>query len=188
MGLKFVSMEFTDINKNLNNGNNTPGVRQVIYYAPHKDVASWPTAPSGDIANLEAAATLTGDIQMKSGKRMYPFYTTEDTCEVDLGLVGEADNRSNEPKVRFFHPGLHKKLLGFLNVTKNEDMVFIVVDNEGQQYIFGDEHRPATFSSNPDGAGTGKDGGGKRGISFEYKYRVKSLYVYEGSIPLTPAE
>jgi hypothetical protein len=51
-------LEFTDINKNLPNGQNTDGLTLEIYFGFHADVLTWPTAPVTP-ATLAANAVLT---------------------------------------------------------------------------------------------------------------------------------
>jgi hypothetical protein len=59
--------------------------------------------------------------------------------------------------LHIFSPGLDKKLLGFMNATKNEDLVLIAQDSAGQNYLLGCEIWPA------------------------------NMHTYTGSIPLTEA-
>ncbi len=180
-------MDFVDIDKNLNNGNNMGGIAQVAYFAKWEDVSTWPTVPDEDAADLEANGTLTGDLVMKAGKKMNSIYITDDTGEFSIEPVGETDGMSFVQHLGLFNPGLKKKLLGFMNYAKNENLVFIVKDNDGQYYLMGDDTRPATYAGAPDGAGTGKETSARRGISMEFVYKTKGNYTYTGVIPLTEA-
>lgn len=177
-------MEFTDINKNLTNGQNMGGIAQVVYFGLWDDVETWPTKPAAP-ATLVANAVLTGDLVMKAGKRMFEMYLTDDTGEFEIEPVGESDGKSFVEHLRLFHPGLKTKILGFMNAVKNENMVFIVKDNDDQYYLMGDDTRPATYAGSPDGSGTSKETAGRRGMSFEFVYKTANVYTYAGSIPLT---
>lgn len=179
-------MEFTNIDKNLNNGQNMGGIAQVVYYGAWADVESWPTVPSNP-ATIEENGTLTGNLTMKAGKQLFEMYITDDTGEFEIEPVGEKDGKSFVAHLRLFNPGLKKKLLGFINWAKNENLVFIVKDNDGQYYLMGDETRPATYEGAPDGAGTGRETAARRGISMEFVYKTANAYTYTGVIPLTPA-
>lgn len=179
-------MEFTDINKNLPNGENMGGITQKVYFGLWADVATWPTKPTTP-ADLEANATLTGDLTMKAGKRLFELYITDDTGEFNIESVGEVDGKSFVQHLTFFHPGLQKKILGFMNAAKNDNLVFIVVDAEGQKYLMGDSMRPATYQGAPDGNGTGKETAARKGMSAEFTYKTPNNYVYGGSVPLTEA-
>ena len=179
-------MDFTNIDKNLNNGQNMGGIAQKVYYAAWADVESWPTKPTAP-ATIEENGTLTGNLVMKTGKQLFEIYITDDTGEFEIEPVGEKDGKSFVEHLRLFNPGLKKKLLGFINWAKNENMVFVVLDNDGQYYLMGDDTRPATYEGAPDGAGTSRETAGRRGISMEFTYKTANVYTYTGTIPLTPA-
>jgi len=179
-------MNFLDIEKALVNGENMGGTAQLVYFGLHADVATWPTKPSSP-ADISANGALTGDVIMKPGKKMFAMYLTDDTGEFRIEPVGEPDGKSSVLRLLFFHPGLGEKILGYLNATKNENMVFIVPDNNGAKFLMGDELRPAFFVGGGDGQGTGKETAARRGIGFEYAYKTANVYQYKGAIPLTEA-
>ena len=179
-------MEFTDLNKNLVNGENMGGIAQTVYFGLHDDVATFPTKPAAP-ATLEAAGVLTGDIVMKTGKKMFKMYLTDDTGEFQIEPVGPKDGKSYVLHLKLFHPGLSKKVLGFMNATKNENLVFVVPDNNGNSYVMGDALRPATYEGPGDGAGTGKATADARGIGMEFTYKTSNVFVYDGNVPLTEA-
>ncbi len=179
-------MEFTNINKNLVNGENMGGLKQLIFFGLWDDVETFPTRPTTP-ATTEENAVLTGELVMKTGKNLFSMYITDDTGEFSIEQVGETDGKSFVEKLSLFHPGLQKSILGFMNSTKNENLVLIATDSDGQQYLMGDAMRPAVFSGSPDGAGTAKETAGRKGVSMEFSYKTSNVYVYEGAIPLTPA-
>ena len=74
-----------------------------------------------------------------------------------------------------------------LRKRKDCGQLFLVVDNDGQKYIMGDELRPAVYAGSPDGLGTGKDSAARKGMSFEFTYKTSNVYAYTGNIPLTEA-
>ena len=179
-------MELTDINKNLPLGENMGGIKQTIYFGLWEDVETWPTKPAAP-ATLDENAVLTGELTMKVGKRMFSMYITDDTGEFSIESVGEVDGKSFVEHLTLFHPGLQKSILGFINSTKNSNLVLIATDSEGQQYLMGDSMRPAIYQGAPDGGGTAKETAGRKGMSMEFTYKTGNAYVYEGSIPLTVA-
>lgn len=179
-------IDFTDINKNLPDGENMGGLVQKVYFGYHADVLTWPTKPvPGVSTTLEASATLTGELVMKAGKRLFELYITDDTGEYKIEPVGELDGKSFVAHLTLFHPGLQKKILGFMNAAKNESLVFVVMDSDGQKYIMGDAMRPAIYAGAPDGAGTGKETTTRKGISMEFTYKTANMHVYTGGIPST---
>ena len=178
-------MDFADIGKLLTDGKNLGGLAQRIYFGLWMDVKTWPTEPTSP-ATLELAGAFTGDIEMKAGKRMFALYTTEDAAKLDINVIGSEAGKGYELLLHVFAPGLHKKLLGFMNATKNEDLVFIAKDSAGQNYLLGCEIRSAKFSAS-DGSGTGSTTDGRRGFGMTFAFRAANIYVYDGVIPLTEA-
>jgi hypothetical protein len=179
-------MEFTDISKDLTDGANMGGLIQEVYFGYHDDVLTWPTKPAAPLTP-EANSILTGDIVMKPGKKLFSLYITDDTGEFLIEPVGSLDGKSFVEHLTFFHPGLKRKILGFMNASKNENMVFIVKDNDEQMYLMGDALRSAKYQGAPDGSGTSKETSGRRGISAEFTYKTPNVYIYTGAIPLTLA-
>ena len=177
-------MDLTDIHKDLNNGENMGGIAQIVYFGFHSDVDSWPTRPS-EPATLEANGALAGDVTMKSTKKMFELYITDDTGEFEIEPVGEKDGKSFVLHLRLFHPGLKNRILGFINAAKNENLVFIVPDNNGHKFLMGDALRPATYEGADENSGTGKETAGRRGIGMHFTYKTSSVYNYEGNVPLT---
>jgi len=177
-------IDFSDITKNLLNGDNMGGIMQIVYFGLYDDVDTWPTktvAPT----TLATAANLTGDLEMKAGKKMYQLYLTDDTGEFKCEMVGEIDGHSFVYHLSVFHPGMQDKVVGFLNAIKNENLVFIMIDSDGQKYVMGDALRPAILASSPDGIGTGKTTAARKGVSMEFTAKTPRIHIYTGNIPLT---
>jgi len=179
-------IDFTDIDKNLPNGDNMGGLTQVVYFGYYADVETFPIPPVNPTTLLLASA-LTGELVMKPGKRLWKMYITDDTGEYKMELVGEIDGHSFVNHLSLFHPGLQETILGFMRAAKNENLVFIVIDSDGQKYVMGDALRAAVLSSSPDGAGTGKTTAARKGISLEFTYKTNNQFVYKGTLPLTEA-
>ena len=179
-------MEFTDINKNLPNGSNMGGITQKIYYGFQEDVKTWPTKPE-ESATLEESSILTGSLVMKTGKRMFEMYITDDTGEFNIESVGELDAKSFVQHLKFFHPGLQATIISFMNAVKNRNLIFVVQDSDGQFYLMGDAMRAAIYQGSPDGNGTGKTTADRKGMSAEFTYKTSNVYIYTGTVPLTIA-
>lgn len=170
-------MDFVTIDKNLPNGENMGGLAQNCIFGFWKDVLTWPTAPTNP-ANIEMDGALTGSVVMKPEKRAFLFYSTEDTSELKTPIVGEVDGKSFEMQLTIFNPGLKKKILGFMNSAKNENLFFIVQDSDGQWYLLGDSKRAAKFESGE--GGTGKATTDRKGVTLNFKFKTNNLRVYVG--------
>jgi hypothetical protein len=172
-------IDFVNIDKNLPGGENMGGLAQNCIFGYWNDVQAWPTAPAAP-ANIEADGVLTGDVIMKAGKRAFTFYSTDDTSELKMNPVGEVDGKSFEMVLTIFNPGLKKKILGFMNAAKNENLFFIVQDSDGQYYLLGDSLRAAKYDSGE--VGTGKATSDRKGVTLTFKFKTNNLRVYEGDV------
>lgn len=181
-----MTFNFTDIDKNLVDGQNMGGIAQVVYFAFHADVETWPAKPVSP-ANPEALGKITENVVMKTGKKFFQMYVTDDTGEFEIETVGEKDGKSFVLHLRLFHPGLQDKILGFINAAKNENLVFIVPDNNNQKFLMGDALRPVTYEGSDEAAGTSKETAGRRGLGMHFNYKTANVYDYQGDVPLTEA-
>jgi hypothetical protein len=172
-------IDFVTIDKNLPNGENMGGLAQNCIFGYWDDVAQWPTAPANP-ANIEANGQLTGDVIMKAGKKAFSFYSTEDTSELKTNPVGEVDGKSFEMVLTIFNPGLKKKILGFMNAAKNENLFLIATDSDGQHYLLGDALRAAKFDTGE--GGTGKATSDRKGVTLTFKFKTNNLRVYVGDV------
>lgn len=179
-----MAVDFENIEKNLPDGQNMGGLPQVVYYALYSSVLSWPERPSSVTADmtLEKMGELDGDLKMKANQRMYSFYITDGEGKLDFEGVGETDGKSCVMKLRVYQPGLQSKLLGLVNLAKNESLVFLVPDNNGNLFLMGDELRAAVLDS-IDGMTTGQKTEERPGAGLVFSYKTANIYRYTGAIP-----
>jgi len=173
-------VDFIDIDKNLPNGENMGGLTQTMIFGLWDDVDTWPTEPVAP-ADVEEYAAWTGDIVMKSGKRAFTFYSTDDTSELTCNMVGEPDGRSFEMVVNVFNPGLKAKLLGFIAAAKNDNLFVLVQDNESQWYLLGDSKRAAIMQPG-EGIGTGRATADRKGANLSFIYKTNVPRTYSGDV------
>ncbi len=179
-------MEFEDL-KNLGATDNMGGLKQKIYFARYKDIAKWPLKPKADAEGMVFAkmGELSGDIGMAVEKKMYFFQMTPDEGKLDIEGVGELCGKSFLMKLRIYKHMLGGDLLAFVNMAKNEDMVFIAPDSNGNLFILGDEDRPAVLDS-IDGMTTGQKAEERPGAGMVFKFNTANVYKYTGTIPTEP--
>ena len=85
-------------------------------------------------------------------------------------------------KLRIYNPGLQSKLLGFINLAKNENLVFIAPDNNGNNFLLGDALRGAILDS-IDGMTTGQKTEERPGAGMIFSYKTANICQYTGTIP-----
>ena len=183
-------MDFADIDKNLPDGKNMGGLPQIVYFCLHTDVLTFPTEPkmSDEDITLEKMGELVGDLTLKEGKKMHSFYITDDEGKLDFESVGEKDGKSFSEKLRIYNPGLQSKLLGFVNIAKNESLVFLVPDCNDNYFLMGDTLRGATLDS-IENMTTGQTPEERPGAGMVFAYKTANVYRYVGKFPAsTPTE
>ena len=178
-------MNYSDINKVTTD--NMAGIGTTFYWALANDVKIWPTIPTmGNAADFEGLAKLTGNFIMKPGKRFFSGYSTLDTGELVDTMQGGLDCHSYKNEFSISHPGMKKKLIGFMRATQNENLVFAIKDAEGQIRVVGSEQFPASPDKGTGSTGKGAADSKKADLSF-FSYNNGPAPVYEGTIPLTVA-
>ena len=119
---------------------------------------------------------------------MYSFYITDDEGKLDFESVGEKDGKSFSEKLRIYNPGLQSKLLGFVNIAKNENLVFLVPDCNDNYFLMGDILRGATLDS-IENMTTGQKTEERPGAGMVFVYKTANVYRYVGKFPdSTPTE
>jgi len=167
---------FEELAKDLATGN-MGGAQKIITYGRWADVAEWPT-PS-IVVGKEGESL--GDVVMKPATNAFHIICTEETVDVKINVVGERDGRSQESKLAFSHPKVRAKLLNFLNAIQNEEVFFIVNDNNGVTYLLGDAQRGADIDTAE--LTTGTKFADKNAGALAFKYSSKQTLEYVGVDP-----
>lgn len=177
---------FVDVNKA--SRNNMGGLRVTLYFGLVDDVETWPTMADQESGtqSIDGLATLTGNVVMKTGKRMFALYGTPHTIDLKSVLVGEIDSQSHKHSLTVSMPGLGSKIIGFCGGTNNENLFFIVQRHNGTMYMMGYEGMPATKTADESGSGAKVEDGAKAVLTFE-AYGPTPAPIYTGTIPLTVA-
>lgn len=161
---------------------NMGGIQEEIYVAYAADVETWPTLPNLS-GTQEQQAALVGDFVMKVGKSFKRIRTTLDTGGVRSEEQGEVDGISYKHMAKFFKSGMNKKDIGFLSVTKNTGLVFVVPNSNGTRLVVGSKAFPArrqTGGFTDTGETTQARNGSE--VTF-FSYGNTPAPVYEGNIP-----
>ena len=189
---KYITL--SDVDHNLGNDGNMPGIIPSLIYGYHEDVATWPDEPNGTVTpvTLDAAGILTGDVIMKPGTRAYMLDFTEDVGSFKMATAGEIDSVHWKYELDIIKAKIQKTILGFANAAASRKMFFIVSDENGTNYLMGNKRRGASMAGG-DGATTGAGSGDRNQIGLKFEFRTRKALVYEGDIediliqvPVTP--
>ena len=170
---------FEKLAKDLATGN-MGGNQSRIIYGRHADVVTWPTLTV--VVGKEGEST--GSVIMAAATKAFEIIATEETVDFKIAFVGEKDGKSQKATLTFLHPKLRAKVLAFMNAIGNEDVFFIVSDNNGTQYLMGDAQRGASLDTGE--ATTGNKFDSKSGLTCTFSYNAKVMLAYMGVDPVVP--
>jgi hypothetical protein len=161
---------------------NEAGLASKHYYARLDDILTFPVPPNNP-ATFAAKVTAVGNFVMKPGKAFKSFYCTLEKGELTSEMVGGArDGKSFQNLAAFYHPGSSPSLLGFMETIKNDDVVVLVKELNGQIRIIGQPDIPANLDS-----ASGKTGmavADEKGFTFTLKSIAGIAPVYTGVYPV----
>jgi hypothetical protein len=169
-------------------GDNGAGLKRTIYFALIADVLTWPTF--GASATYADLATFTTAFAMVSTKRFWSFVADVRRNSLESISAGERGSLSSINKLEIVRAKFNASVAGFLRQHKNDDMVFICEDLNGQLRVLGSNDLPAELVNFtiPSGAEVSDDKNTK--ITVEAVGEIAPHYgtiAVPLAIPLTPA-
>jgi hypothetical protein len=163
--------------------NNMGGTEQFFFFISHSDVLTFKKPDPADAATDDAYVISEAHV-CKSGKKFFKMYATIDTTELEMALNGDIDGQSFKPTFKFFHPGSKKELITFINRIKNDKFLVIVPLADGTLIQIGTEKFVAYMKPN---FKSEKTSGRGKGAEFEVMAFQPDIYLYDATIPVTPA-
>jgi hypothetical protein len=160
---------------------NDAGLASKHYYARVEDILTFPVPPANP-TSFAQKVTVASDFVMKTGKSFKSFYCTLEKGELKGELQGPRDGKSWINMGDFFHPGNEPSVLGFMETIKNEDVVLLVKELNGQVRIMGAPNVPANLETAT--GTTGKATADERGFTFTIKSINGIAPVYTGVYPV----
>ena len=112
-----------------NQEDNMGGITAIIFYALWDDIMSFPKLPKfADITKLAGANILTGIPVMKDKKQFWPLEVTLDKGSLEDDGQGETGGMSHKHQLKFNVDSMDATIQGFMRVSNNAKMTFIVPD------------------------------------------------------------
>lgn len=169
---------------NVDGGDNFAGISINIYVARASTVLTWPTVVASPTTYAERV-TITDDILFKTGGQFFKIQCIVEKNGLQSLAQGETGSKSSENVLEFMRKGISKESLGLFEEFKNDDLVAVVPDLEGNVRMLGSEHLPATLSEFE--ANTGKAVGDHKHSMYKIRSVGAAAPFYEGAISETPA-
>ncbi|PKK35552.1 hypothetical protein BWI96_16770 [Siphonobacter sp. SORGH_AS_0500] len=181
-----IDAKLEDVLECQNGDTGVAGLERTGYYCFESDIKTWPTLPSKDATTtFEQRVTLTDSFIMNTGKKFNKFQFTSDLPSVESELVGPAKGKSWSNTLKGAVRSTSAQVKGFLDATKNGNMIFIVIGLNGEQEVIGWKDKPAMVTSGKLASGAKADD--ERMTEFEINATGKPAFNYTGTIPLTAA-
>jgi len=170
---------------NNNAQDNMAGVKRTLYFALAADVDTWPAITS-PATTYEELVTYTSGFTMSSTKQFFKFQATVRKSSLNFESAGERGSKSSVNRLEVMRATLDKKIFGFLEAHKNDEMIWIVEDLNGDVRVLGEEDLPAMMEEFS--GGTGADVADAKEVRFVIE-SVGNLpkFYNDQTIPLTPA-
>lgn len=160
-----------------NSGNNEPFLAK-IYACQKSDIVTLPPMTTSPTTNAQKV-TRTGTHTMVSGKVYNVIEIIPAKAEPKINVAGDEQMMSTSCEATFEVSGKSAAMMGWVDQHKNKEMIFILVDRNGHQEIWGDDVQGAYFTKIE--INGGKDRAGK----FTIKYQGAMPTVWAGTVPLT---
>ncbi len=160
-----------------NSGNNEPFLAK-IYVCEKKDITTLPAMTTSPTTNAQKI-TRSGSFTMVSGKVFNVINIVPAKAEPKISVAGDEQMMATTSEATFDVSGKSAAMMGWVDQHKNKEMIFVLVDRNGHQEIYGDDIQGAYFTKIE--INGGKDRAGK----FTIKYQGAMPTVWAGTVPLT---
>lgn len=173
--MNFEALEWADGQKNI------PGLKPIGYYGFTEDAETIPELPTTP-ASMSNAGVITSNIVMKSGKTMYPMYGTLTKLNLKGEAQGERDAITKNRTLSWKYPDTNAASIGFDIATNNQNMFFVVTDQNSRMRLIGNKSIPATIKSSDDSGTAPSD---DKGYTYEISdFGIGAAPIYSGDLPV----
>lgn len=163
--------------------NNMSGVK-TMYFIPKDDVtainAVLATTKTSftDYVQIGSAAMEGKAFTVATGKGFAKLYCAKDLGEIKYAVQGAGvGSRSLKATLEVFHPGMKRKLLGFLGTMINQELIIVAVQNNGEIHLMGDLERGAEIADGVE-ATSGKAVTDQNGATLQFEWDTPMPQVF----------
>lgn len=163
--------------------NNMSGVK-TMYFIPKSDVtainAVLATTKTSftDYVQIGSQAMEGKAFTVATGKGFAKLYCAKDLGEIKYAVQGAGvGSRSLKATLEVFHPGMKRKLLGFLGTMINQELIIVAVQNNGEIHLMGDLERGAEIADGVE-ATSGKAVTDQNGATLQFEWDTPMPQVF----------
>lgn len=163
--------------------NNMSGVK-TMYFIPKNDVTAINAVLAAqkttftDYVEIGSASMEGKAFTVATGKGFAKLYCTKDLGELKYAVQGSGvGSRSMKATLEVFHPSFKRKILGFLGTMINQDLILVVVLNNGEIHLLGDLERGAEIADGVE-ATSGKAVTDQNGATLQFEWDTPMPQVF----------
>lgn len=161
------------------------GLGVIAHYGLLSDVDTWPAMAAPGVAVGSELVTISGDIVMKTGKRVYRLESTEEQTGFTSTKLGGIGNTAMETVFRFGHEGCPAVIAAAISKWLHNRKMFVIFKDETSTYLIGSPDYPARLTAYTEEGGTAR--GDAKMITGEISTRGPQKVYYTGVIPIVEA-
>ena len=166
---------------------------KALYFIPKDDVVTINAKPSEMITNFDEAVVVGSSamegkaIEASVNKGFAKIFIGRDLGELKYIPQGSMlGNRSFKATLEIFKPVFETKMLGFLATMINQELILVVLLNNGEYHLIGDIDRGAIISEGVE-ATSGKAPADNNGATIPFEWDAPRPQIfYEGWTPADP--
>ena len=155
--------------------NNMSGVK-TMFYIPKYDVTAINAVLAAtkttftDYVQIGSTAMEGKAFTVATGKGFAKIHCSKDLGELKYTVQGSAvGSRSLKAHLEVFHPAFKRKILGFLGTMINQEVILVVVLNNGEIHLMGDLERGAEIADGVE-ATSGKTVTDPNGATLQFEW------------------
>ena len=114
-----------------------PGTRNHGYYAPRRDIKTFPRPAGSAATKMEDVAVIKSNIELYADKLWKRFALVPNESEPTAEGQGSYGSKTMLNKITLVLPGTGKKVTGFISELNNDDVVFLIPMADGKCRLFG---------------------------------------------------
>lgn len=161
---------------------NLPGIKEKVYAVAKRDIVTWPTRPTTFTTSMGELASYVGNFVLAADTYFTEIGILVDKSPVDSKSQGTVPSKTVLNSATFVHPGVDAEAAGFIVQANNDDVVYIVVQKNGQRRIIGNDMYQTSTSFEQKLGGAPTD---EMGTTMTATVTDTCLPLYKGTIVLS---
>lgn len=126
---------------------NLPGIPRECFFIPKRDIVDWPTLPSVVATKMGELVTYTGKFTLAANAKWQKINLIPEKSNLDGKSQGVKPSKTFFNQLVAQHPGTNEEASAFAMQANNDDLVYLVPENNSAKYrVYGNDK----FETNTD--------------------------------------